>query len=429
MWPRLRPTPRVAALGVTPARRPHPIVLAMVVGAAVALPPHPAAAVATLCGGKVATIVGTAGNDVLQGTSAGDVIAGLGGQDEIRGAGGDDVICGGDGADSLRGEAGDDVLLAGAARRIDNRAGSGYQPDQLDGGRGDDTLDIGAEPVDRGPGISGVITFDSAPAGLVVDLAAHSTVGDGNDTIIPRGGLRLVGTADDDVISGSDLAEELQGAGGADRIDGRGGDDHLYGDPAGAAEGTAGVNDDVMTGGPGKDVLIGSLGSDVLTGGPGLDLVQANGVGPSQVVGGAGDDFLHLTLGVGVDVRLIGGAGRDDVTIEVHPTVPGPGSVLVNLRSEQLGLGRDVVGRIASTERLHVGAAVSLTFYGSKGPDAVYAGARGRLRARTYAGNDTIWGSNLADRIDGGSGTDEVRGGRGRDTCLHAEKTTSCELP
>ncbi len=187
------------------------ILFALVAGAIV-LPATPAAAEVALCDGRAATIVGTAGDDVLQGTAAADVIAGLGGNDQIRGGAGDDVICGGDGADTLRGEAGDDVLLAGPARKIDNRAGSGYQPDQLDGGPGDDTMDIGTEPVDRGLGISGVITFDSAPAGLVVDLAAHSAVGDGNDTIIPRGGLRLVGTAFDDAISGSDFDEELTGS-------------------------------------------------------------------------------------------------------------------------------------------------------------------------------------------------------------------------
>ncbi len=404
------------------------ILLALAAGAIV-LPATSAAAGTTLCDGKVATIVGTAGDDVLQGTPAADVIAGLAGNDQIRGGAGDDVICGGDGADILRGNAGHDVLLAGAARKIDNRSGSGYQPDQLDGGPGDDTLDIGAEQVDRGPGSSGLITFDSAPAGLVVDLAAHSAVGDGNDTIIPRRGLRLVGTAFEDVISGSDFDEELQGAGGADRIAGQGGDDHLYGDPDSAGEVAAGINDDVISGGPGKDVLIGSLGSDILSGGSGLDLVQANGVGPNQVVGGGGDDFLYLTLGVGDDGQLVGGSGRDDVTIEVHPSVPGPGNVLVNLGSEELALGRDVVGRIAGTERLHVGAGVPLTFYGSTGADVVYAGANGRLRAWTYGGNDTIWGSNLADRIDGGSGSDEVRGGPGRDTCVRAEKQKSCELP
>jgi Ca2+-binding RTX toxin-like protein len=404
------------------------IVLALVGSAAVALPVAPAAAGFTLCDGKVATVVGTTGPDVLHGTPEDDVIAGLGGNDRILGGGGDDVICGGDGADRLRGEEGDDVLFAGKARWVDNRAGSGYRPDFLDGGPGDDTLEIGKEPVDRGLGISGVITFDTAPAGVVVDLAERSAVGDGNDTIFPRGGLRLVGTDADDVLSGSDFLEEIDGAGGADRIMGRGGDDHLYGDADGAEEGAEGVNDDAISGGDGKDVIIGQVGSDTLRGGPGLDLVQANGVGPNRVFGGGDDDFLYLTLGIGDHVKLLGGPGRDDVTIDVHATVPGPGKVLVNLGIRQLALNNVFVGRIASTERVHVGDNVPLNFYGSTGPDEVYAGANGRLRAWTYNGNDVIWGSNQSDRLDGGTGFDEVRGGLGRDTCLHAEQRKSCEL-
>ncbi len=263
----------------------------------------------------------------------------------------------------------------------------------------------------------------------MVDLAERSAVGDGNDTIYARGGLRLVGTDADDVLSGSDFVEQIDGKGGADRILGRGGDDHLYGDSDGAQEGAEGVNDDAISGGDGKDVVIGTVGSDTLRGGPGLDLVEANGVGPNRIFGGEGDDFLYLTVGIGDHVKLMGGSGRDDVTIDVHATAPGPRQVLVNLGIEQLALNNVFVGRIASTERVHVGVGVPFSFYGTIGPDEVYAGADSPLRAWTYSGNDRIWGSNLADRIDAGTGFDEVRAGPGQDTCLHAEQRTSCELP
>ncbi len=378
------------------------MIMTLLAGTAIALPVTPASASVVLCAGKVATITGTSGKETLHGTPGDDVIAGLGGGDWILGGAGDDIICGGDGADRLRGEEGDDVLLAGKAMWVDNRAGSGYRPDWLDGGPGDDTLDIGQEPVDRGDGISGVITFDSAPAGVVVDLAERTAVGDGQDTIVPRGGLRLVGTPADDSLSGSDLDEEINGMAGADRIVGRGGDDHLYGDAEGESAGPDGVDDDWISGGAGKDVLIGSAGADILRGGPGIDLVEANGAGPNQVLGGGGDDFLHLMLGTGDGVKLLGGAGRDDVTIDVHPTAPGPGKVLVNLGIEQLALDNVFVGRISGTERLHMGADVPLSFYGSPGPDEVYAEGGGRLRAWTYDGDDVIYGSSLADRIDGG---------------------------
>jgi Ca2+-binding RTX toxin-like protein len=62
------------------------------------------------CGGKRATIVGTARGETLRGTSRADVIAGLGGRDEIHGGRGGDLICGGAGSDRLDGGPGRDRL-------------------------------------------------------------------------------------------------------------------------------------------------------------------------------------------------------------------------------------------------------------------------------------------------------------------------------
>ena len=110
-----------------------------------------------VCFGMPATIVGTAGNDVLRGTPGNDVIVGLAGHDVIDGRGGDDLICGGDGNDTLRGGtgndklsggedndilwggAGDDLLEGGPGR---DRASGGSGNDILRGGEGDDMLNV-----------------------------------------------------------------------------------------------------------------------------------------------------------------------------------------------------------------------------------------------------------------------------------------------
>lgn len=399
-------------------------------GAAFALPPAPAAAVilsVSLCDGQVATVVGTPGADVLLGTPGRDVIAGLGGNDRISGGAGDDTVCGGDGADRLRGDEGDDALFTGNARWIDNRAGSGFRPDRLDGGPGDDTLDIGREPASRsGHGVSGVITFgstaDGAVDGVVVDLAGRSAVGDGTDVVVPRDGLRVVGTPAADVLRGSAFGEELLGQGGADTIHGRAGDDILRADAGEPTPGGQGSDDDRLNGGPGKDLVTGSIGADFLRGGGGLDVVEATGAGPGRIFGGPGDDFLRMTLSRTTGVVIDGNAGRDDVVLDAAERVE------IRMNRAAIALGDQTLGTFTLVERVSPADHVALDYYGTPGPDAVYAGRHGRLRAWTFGGADEVWGSHLGDRIDTGAGRDEVRGRGGRDTCLHAEQRSGCEL-
>ena len=69
----------------------------------------PAGAQVPTCLGLPATIIGTAGNDILNGTPGDDVIMGLGGDDTISGLGGNDTICGGDGNDYCNGGRGRDA--------------------------------------------------------------------------------------------------------------------------------------------------------------------------------------------------------------------------------------------------------------------------------------------------------------------------------
>ena len=79
------------------------------------------------------TRVGTAGNDVINGTPGRDIIVAIGGNDTINGNDGNDVICGGDGADTINGGNGADVVDGGAG------------PDSIFGSDGNDTLDGGAQ--------------------------------------------------------------------------------------------------------------------------------------------------------------------------------------------------------------------------------------------------------------------------------------------
>jgi Ca2+-binding RTX toxin-like protein len=144
-----------------------------------------------LCAGKVVTIVGTAGNDVITGTAGSDVIAAGAGNDHIRAGGGDDVICGEEGSDTL------------------------------DGGGGNDTLDGGAG--------TDYLEHSTATKGVSVNLSAGTSTGvsQGTDVIIAV--EDAAGTPYADTLVGTSANNFLAGLGGADTIDGRGGADYLSG--------------------------------------------------------------------------------------------------------------------------------------------------------------------------------------------------------
>jgi uncharacterized repeat protein (TIGR01451 family) len=106
------------------------------------------------------TIVGTAGNDVLQGTTHSDVIVSFTGDDQIFANGGNDLVCTDGGADFVDGGSGKDVVNGGSGpdRVLGSDGGDVLKGkngrDRLLGGKGDDLLN-GGKKRDRckgGPG-------------------------------------------------------------------------------------------------------------------------------------------------------------------------------------------------------------------------------------------------------------------------------------
>ena len=89
------------------------------------------------CLGRTPTLVGTNGNDILNGGPGTDVIDGRGGNDTINGSGGKDYLCGGSGNDTINGGNGGDRLDGGSgADALTSDAGN----DRLLGRAGNDTL-------------------------------------------------------------------------------------------------------------------------------------------------------------------------------------------------------------------------------------------------------------------------------------------------
>jgi Tol biopolymer transport system component len=134
-----------------------------------AAPGRPGGGATPTCIGRTATVVGTAGNDVLVGTNGNDVIVGLGGSDRIRGGRGRDIICAGSGRDRLTGGGGNDRIGGGSGndrvagnRGRDSLSGSSGR-DLLSGGAGNDSL-RGGTGRDRLNGNSGRDRLNGGPA-------------------------------------------------------------------------------------------------------------------------------------------------------------------------------------------------------------------------------------------------------------------------
>jgi len=207
-----------AALAASLARSVDRVTMLDPPGVALSPTPWPA----LVCGGRPASIVGTAGPDRLVGTPAPDVIVGRGGDDWIEAGAGDDLVCAGPGADTVLAGTGRDTLFGGPG------------DDRLAGLEGDDLL-RGEEGADR---LSG---------------------DDGEDMVQGEEGA--------DVLFGGDDADHLLGAEGDDRIFGGAGGDRLYG----------GAGSDSLHGSDGPDALFGGTEVDALVGGTGDDLLMGGG--------------------------------------------------------------------------------------------------------------------------------------------------------
>lgn len=230
---------------------------AFIVGQTVDARPDGAAsaAPALTCGGLEVTIVGTSGDDVIDGTPGHDVIAGLEGDDEIRGADGEDTICGGPGDDYIEGQGdedrlfgdqGDDILDGGEAGCCNMFTNTG--DDVLSGGQGNDELHSSDFPQAGNSlyGDEGEDTIYVWAGGQAIGARNYAFGGNGNDTIYQYSGDATLegGNGDDTIVDWDDagLADET-----LEMIGGKG-DDQLTSEDA-----ISTVN---MDGGQGEDACV-----------------------------------------------------------------------------------------------------------------------------------------------------------------------------
>ena len=252
--------------------------------------------------------IGTERVDDVVGSALGDSFLGNGGNDILVGLAGDDTFDGGDGDDLIEGGAGNDIIEGGAG--IDtvsylNAAGGvsvylQFTGIDVGGGEGVDTL-TGIE------NLSGTVSADR----LIGDANDNVlTGGPGSDILKGKGGTdTFFGNSGADVIWGDVGIDTIDGGSGADILYGLNGDDVLNGGTGGDFI-YAGRDNDIVQGNGGNDEIRGNLGNDTLSGDGGIDDVRGGG-GNDTLSGGADVDYLYGENGNDI---LDGGAGDDSLT-------------------------------------------------------------------------------------------------------------------
>ncbi|MDQ0321547.1 Ca2+-binding RTX toxin-like protein [Pararhizobium capsulatum DSM 1112] len=319
-------------------------------------------------GSDLVLVVGTAGDDTLQGGATADRLVGGAGQDILAGAGGNDTLVGGSGDDIMRGNAGNDTYYVDSLKdRVDEAGGNGV---------------------------------DEVRTALAAYSLGSSNVQGSVENLTGTGltGQSLTGNAAANVITGSWGADKIDGGANADTMSGGGGNDIYI---------VAEVGDIVSeTGGSGVDEIRTTLASyslvnanvrgavENLTGLSSTGQTLVGNSASNQIRGGAGND--RLDGGAGADT-LRGGAGNDIYLVDAIDTVDETG-----------GSGKDEIRTSSAYYSLAAsnirGDIETLTGTAQTGPYLVGSGIANVIKSG--AGDDVLDGGAGADILQGGAGND-----------------------
>ncbi len=283
------------------------------------------------------------------------------------------------------------------------------------GGNGTTTF---ALPDLRGRSVQG--SDATHPVGLV----------EGNVSIILASGdipaLLVNGTANIDALQGSDQADTINGLGNNDTLRGYGGNDNLNG----------GDGDDTLFGGSGNNALNGGNGVDTASyANSGAVIIRAVPIG-TETNGSGGVDtytdienfigsaFNDVIVGGGIDNRIDGGLGIDDLVGGGGNDILIGGSGSAN--TLQGGLGDDnfiVSAGDTIIEALNAGTdtvqtALASFVLAANVENLTYTGSTGFTGVGNAIGNAINGAAGVADALYGLDGTDTLNGGTGAGNTL-----------
>jgi Ca2+-binding RTX toxin-like protein len=349
----------------------------------------------------MATITGTSGNDTLSGdtTLPGTI------NDSINGLAGDDVLFGLTGNDTLIGEAGNDSLFGGTG---DDSLYGGDNSDLLEGGSGADLLRGNNRTGNGGDDGRDTVSYAGSTAGVAVTVNGSGIGGDAQgDTLVNI--EDLIGSNQNDTLTGSSAANFLYGGAGGDSLNGEGGADSLFG----------GIGSDSLSGGAGIDTLYGDADNDLLNGGNDGDLLYG-GTGNDSLFGDVGNGAFADTLYGGENDDLIEGGGGGDSLFGDEGNDSLAGQAGVDTLSG--GEGNDALSGGTDNDVLFGGGGND-SLFGEEGRDALEGGS-GNDSLYGGAEDDTLRGGENDDLIAGGLGNDLLAGNDGIDTLTYANSAT-----
>ena len=403
------------------------------------------------------TLLGYANQaDIIQGTSADEIIVTYEGDDLVNGDAGNDIVTGYWGNDTLRGGAGDDILYG------DYQDSTGWNPsytanDILDGGAGNDLMigdggddtyvfgrGYGTDTIDDkhrsggyesyGGGGFDTVTFlpGVAPEDVVLyrnnsDQLEISIIGTTDKLIVQNfynyygasyGAIEQITFTDGTVWDLATILEKAQ------HVDGTSSDDTIIANSQ-IIIAHAGDGNDTVTGSQYADQLYGQSGNDTLNGDIGNDTLDG-GTGSDMLQGGGNDDTYIFGIGYGHDTILdysthpyygIQSGGFDTVSFT-------SGITPENIEVYRRGMN-DLEFRIIGTDDL---LTIKNHYYdnGKYAIDQVMfsdgtiwdAQAIQEKVINIYGTDEDeiLYGSSADNVITGGAGTDQLIGGAGNDT-------------